>query len=63
MREITAKVFSASEISGDPSDTARITVVPSGYKGIWIELIEDIDYSISVKYVDPVKKILYGLED
>jgi len=58
MEEATVKVISASDISGDPEDTARIVLVPSGFKEQWIVVIEDIDYSISAKYMRPKDRFL-----
>lgn len=60
MKEITAKVISASDISGDLSDTARITLIPSGFKNEWIIVIEDIDYYVSAEYMKPEDRFLLG---
>ena len=58
MRKITAKVISASDISGDPSDTARIILIPSGFRSQWIVVVEDIDYHVSAEYMKPEDRFL-----
>ena len=57
MKEITVKVFSASELYGNPDDPARITVIPSGFSDAQIMVVEDIDYTISASYYEPIEEV------
>ena len=41
----------AVRMRGQPEDDpTRVTFVPSGFKGAWIMVYEDVDYSLSVRY-------------
>ena len=51
MDVIEARVCASSDVSGDPLDHGRITFIPSGFEGNWIAVIEDVDYSLSVRYL------------
>jgi len=63
MKEMTAREFSASEVSSNPNETARIVVIPSGFPNTWIMVIEDIDYSVSAEYIDWEHRKLLVKED
>uniref|UniRef100_A0A6M3IFN9 Uncharacterized protein n=2 Tax=viral metagenome TaxID=1070528 RepID=A0A6M3IFN9_9ZZZZ len=44
--------MSAEEYSGKLGDTGTVTFIRSGYRGVWIKVFEDIDYTIFSAYAN-----------
>jgi hypothetical protein len=61
MKNIIVKVVAGAAVSGNESDSSRVTFIPSGYKGQWIMVVEDVDYSLHAEYLTPEEIIKFDL--